>query len=105
MEEYIRLQEEKSRRRGKVYNWETATNGKIWDNEDIHDLGYVETEFPAIVFNDVLISKVTLSCEPTTVDTAYSLNEYSVFDTVINTAYPGDGVPPKYKNDMDLRDK
>nr|GEX65327.1 hypothetical protein [Tanacetum cinerariifolium] len=25
MEEYIRLEEEKSRRRGKVYNWETAT--------------------------------------------------------------------------------
>ncbi|GKB87602.1 hypothetical protein Tco_0959874 [Tanacetum coccineum] len=25
MEEYIRLEEEKARRRGKVYNWETAT--------------------------------------------------------------------------------
>nr|GEY32572.1 hypothetical protein [Tanacetum cinerariifolium] len=29
MEEYIRLEEEKARRRGKVYNWETATYGKI----------------------------------------------------------------------------
>ncbi|GKA76644.1 retrovirus-related pol polyprotein from transposon TNT 1-94 [Tanacetum coccineum] len=29
MEEYIRLEEEKSRRRGKVYNWETAMYGKI----------------------------------------------------------------------------
>ncbi|GKE79721.1 hypothetical protein Tco_1549721, partial [Tanacetum coccineum] len=45
MEEYIRLEEEKARRRGKVYNWETATY--------------------AIVFNDALTSEVTLSCEPT----------------------------------------
>ncbi|GJT57840.1 hypothetical protein Tco_0992894 [Tanacetum coccineum] len=65
MKEYIRLKEEKSRRRGKVYNWETATYGKIWDNEDIHDLGSVETEFPAIVFNDTLTSEAALSCEPT----------------------------------------
>ncbi|GJZ22900.1 hypothetical protein Tco_0559939 [Tanacetum coccineum] len=65
MEEYIRLEEEKARRRGKVYNWKTATYGKIWDNEDVHDLVSVETEFPAIVFNDTLTSEVTLSCEPT----------------------------------------
>ncbi|GJS49533.1 hypothetical protein Tco_0599654 [Tanacetum coccineum] len=63
--EYIRLEEEKARRRGKVYNWETATYGKIWDNEDVHDLGSVETEFLVIVFNDTLTSEATLSCEPT----------------------------------------
>ncbi|GJX08050.1 hypothetical protein Tco_0195982 [Tanacetum coccineum] len=57
--EYIRLKEEKARRRGKVYNWETTTYGKIWDIEDVHDLGYVETEFPAIVFNDTLTSEAT----------------------------------------------
>ncbi|GKE08696.1 hypothetical protein Tco_1412247 [Tanacetum coccineum] len=65
MEEYIRLEEEKARRRGKVYNWETATYGRIWDNEDVHDLRSVETEFPTIVFNDTLTSEATLSCEPT----------------------------------------
>ncbi|GJV61924.1 hypothetical protein Tco_1468024 [Tanacetum coccineum] len=65
MEEYIRLEEEKARRRGKVYNWETVTYGKIWDNEDVHDLGSVETEFPSIVFNDKLTSEAALSCEPT----------------------------------------
>ncbi|GKC50136.1 hypothetical protein Tco_1072881, partial [Tanacetum coccineum] len=43
----------------------TATYGKIWDNEDLHDLGSVETEFSAIVFNDTLTSEATLSCEPT----------------------------------------
>ncbi|GJR02129.1 hypothetical protein Tco_0525113 [Tanacetum coccineum] len=65
MEEYIRLEEEKSHRSGKVYNWETATYGKIWDNEDVHDLGSVETEFPAIVFNETLTSEATLLCKPT----------------------------------------
>ncbi|GKE71880.1 hypothetical protein Tco_1529952, partial [Tanacetum coccineum] len=65
MEEYIRLEEEKAHRRGKVYNWETATYGKIWYDEDVHDLGSVETEFPAIVFNDMLTSEEALSCEPT----------------------------------------
>ncbi|GKA94137.1 hypothetical protein Tco_0816123 [Tanacetum coccineum] len=65
MEEYIRLEEEKSHRHGKVYKWETATYGKIWDNEDVHDLESVETEFIAIVFNDTLTSEVALSCEPT----------------------------------------
>ncbi|GKA55161.1 hypothetical protein Tco_0754110 [Tanacetum coccineum] len=65
MEEYIRLEEEKARRRGKVYNLETAKYGKIWYDEDVHDLISVETEFPAIVFNDALTFEVALSCEPT----------------------------------------
>ncbi|GJT84117.1 hypothetical protein Tco_1058459 [Tanacetum coccineum] len=56
MEEYIRLEEEKARRRGKVYNWENFMYGKIWYDEDIHNLRYVETEFPAIFFNDAIIS-------------------------------------------------
>ncbi|GJX28035.1 hypothetical protein Tco_0236114 [Tanacetum coccineum] len=64
MEEYIRLEEEKARRRGQVYNWETATYGKIWCNEDVHDLISIETEFPAIVFNYALTSEVAPSCEP-----------------------------------------
>ncbi|GJU26105.1 hypothetical protein Tco_1164726 [Tanacetum coccineum] len=64
MEEYIRLEEEKARRRGKVYNCETDTYGKTWDNEDVNDLGSVESEFPAIVFNDTLTSDRSISlCE------------------------------------------
>nr|GEX55958.1 hypothetical protein [Tanacetum cinerariifolium] len=65
MEEYIRLEEEKARKCGKVFNWETAKYGKIWYDEYVHDLKSVETEFPAIVFNDNLTSNETLSCEPT----------------------------------------
>nr|GEX70056.1 hypothetical protein [Tanacetum cinerariifolium] len=64
MEEYIGLEEEKSCRRGKVYKWETATYGKIWYDEDVHDLRYGETKFPAIVFNDSLTSEVTLHVNP-----------------------------------------
>ncbi|GJU71614.1 hypothetical protein Tco_1263019 [Tanacetum coccineum] len=65
MEEYIRLEEEKAQKRGKVYNWETATYGKIWYDEDVHDLRSIETEFQAIVFNDSMIFEETPSCEPT----------------------------------------
>ncbi|GKC98517.1 hypothetical protein Tco_1168792, partial [Tanacetum coccineum] len=65
MEEYIRLEEEKARKHGKVFNWETAKYGKIWYDEGILDLRSVETEFPAIVFNDILTSNETPSYEPT----------------------------------------
>ncbi|GJW32212.1 hypothetical protein Tco_0052244, partial [Tanacetum coccineum] len=65
IEEYIRLEEEKACRRGKVFNWETAKYGSIWYDKDVHDLRSVETEFPTIVFNDNLTSNETLSCEPT----------------------------------------
>ncbi|GJX19575.1 hypothetical protein Tco_0222252 [Tanacetum coccineum] len=65
MEEYIRLEEEKARMHGKVFNWETAKYGNIWYDEDVHVLRSVETEFPAIVFNDNLTSNETHFCEPT----------------------------------------
>nr|GEV44653.1 hypothetical protein [Tanacetum cinerariifolium] len=64
IEEYIRLEEEKARRRGKVSNWETATYGKIWCDEDVHDLRYIETNFPAIVYNDALATYHMISSEP-----------------------------------------
>ncbi|GKD12650.1 hypothetical protein Tco_1197057 [Tanacetum coccineum] len=52
MEEYIRLEDEKARKRRKVFNWQTATYGKIRVDDDLHDLSSVEAEFPAIVIND-----------------------------------------------------
>nr|GEX51888.1 hypothetical protein [Tanacetum cinerariifolium] len=65
MQEYARLEEVKAGRRGKVYNWETTTYGKIWYDDKVHSLGSVETEFPAIVFDDKFTSQAALSCEPT----------------------------------------
>ncbi|GJS76064.1 hypothetical protein Tco_0725945 [Tanacetum coccineum] len=64
MDEYIRLEEEKAQKHGKVFNRETAKYGKIWYDEDVHDLRSIKTEFPAIVFNDNLSSNEMLSCEP-----------------------------------------
>ncbi|GKB97435.1 hypothetical protein Tco_0983572 [Tanacetum coccineum] len=58
MEEYIRLEEEKARKRRRVFNWETAKYEKIWYDEDIHDLRSVATEFLAITF----IDEPTVSC-------------------------------------------
>ncbi|GJY23424.1 putative reverse transcriptase domain-containing protein [Tanacetum coccineum] len=65
MKEYIRIEEEKAQKDGKMFNWETAKYGKIWFDKDVLNLRSVETEFPAIVFNDSLTSSETPSCEPT----------------------------------------
>ncbi|GKF32280.1 hypothetical protein Tco_0102078, partial [Tanacetum coccineum] len=51
MEEYMRLEEEKARKRGKVFNWKTATYGKIRLDDDFYDLRSMEAEFLAIVVN------------------------------------------------------
>ncbi|GJT68884.1 hypothetical protein Tco_1020364 [Tanacetum coccineum] len=75
MEEYIRLEKEKARRRGKVYNWETATSGKIWYDEDVHDLRSVEIEFPTIVINDTLMSEPTVSSLNDEIDFRISFDE------------------------------
>ncbi|GJT19787.1 hypothetical protein Tco_0878493 [Tanacetum coccineum] len=63
MEEYIRLEEEKARRHGRMFNWQTATFGKIenYEDEDDYFIDF-ETEFPAIVFDNTLTA---LPSEPT----------------------------------------
>ncbi|GJU41741.1 hypothetical protein Tco_1194698 [Tanacetum coccineum] len=64
MEEYIRLQEEKSLSRGKTFNWQIATYGKMEYCEDEDDcFTNFESEFPAIVLDDT--SREALSWEPT----------------------------------------
>ncbi|GJV90445.1 hypothetical protein Tco_1538258 [Tanacetum coccineum] len=66
MEEYIRLEEEKSQRHGRTFNWQTATYGKVKYSKDADNcFTNFETKFPAIVFNDTLTSEVASSCEPT----------------------------------------
>ncbi|GKB82488.1 hypothetical protein Tco_0949383 [Tanacetum coccineum] len=63
MEEYIRLEKEKARKCGKVFNWQTATYGKIRIDDDLHDLSSVEAEFPTIVINDDFAPQDTLQCK------------------------------------------
>ncbi|GKF01890.1 hypothetical protein Tco_0028813, partial [Tanacetum coccineum] len=59
------LEEEKPHRHGQVYNWEIATYGKIWYDEDVHYLRSFEKEFPAIVYKDALKSEQEIPSEPT----------------------------------------
>ncbi|GKC52545.1 hypothetical protein Tco_1075290 [Tanacetum coccineum] len=63
MEEYIKFKEEKARKHGKVFNWQTATYGKIRFDDDLYDLSSVEAEFPAIVINDAFAPHNTLQCK------------------------------------------
>ncbi|GKA96779.1 hypothetical protein Tco_0818874 [Tanacetum coccineum] len=63
MEEYVRLEEEKARKRRKVFDWQTATYGKIRVDDDFYDLRSMEAEFPAIVINDDFAPKDTLQCK------------------------------------------
>ncbi|GKD90469.1 hypothetical protein Tco_1365976 [Tanacetum coccineum] len=63
MEEYIKLEEEKACRRGRVFNWETATYGKIRVDDYLHDLRSMEVEFPALVIDDVFAPQDALPCK------------------------------------------
>nr|GEX40571.1 hypothetical protein [Tanacetum cinerariifolium] len=82
MEEYIRLEEEKAQKRGKVFNWETAKDDSENDNEKANmpsfppheptvscfdDLDFFkdfENELPTNVYNDALTSKLDFLTEP-----------------------------------------
>ncbi|GJV08206.1 hypothetical protein Tco_1345862 [Tanacetum coccineum] len=103
MEEYIRIEEEKARRRGKVFNWETTEYGKIWYDENVHDLRSVETEFPAIVFNDNLTSNETHFCDDETSLSKCDKEEQKIlyFNDVFpfNVIYPDDSKSNKDNDD------
>ncbi|GKD33349.1 hypothetical protein Tco_1248858 [Tanacetum coccineum] len=63
MAEYIQLEEEKARRHGQEFNWETTTYGKVKYFEDIDYLKDFENQFPTIVYNDALTSKLEVSSD------------------------------------------
>ncbi|GJY95679.1 hypothetical protein Tco_0512040 [Tanacetum coccineum] len=85
MEEYIRLKEEKARRRGKVYNWETAT----------YDF---ENEFPAIVYNDALTSKSDFLTEPNV--SPQHIDEFNLKDETSFSEYDEEEQNVLYFNDL-----
>ncbi|GKA21929.1 hypothetical protein Tco_0707891 [Tanacetum coccineum] len=99
MEEYIRLEEEKAHKHGKVFNWQTATYGKIRIDDDLHDLSSMEAEFPAIVINDDFAPQDTFQFKSQVstpvndeIDFRISFDESDDEDYTIiciNTAYPG----------------
>ncbi|GJR06260.1 hypothetical protein Tco_0529244 [Tanacetum coccineum] len=90
MKRHIEIVKDNEKEAQKVFiNDKDAINGidrkdmetplEIWYDEDIHDLRSIETEFPSIVFNDALTSKVALSCEPTTSEPTQLIYEFDYF--------------------------
>ncbi|GJT91337.1 hypothetical protein Tco_1080182 [Tanacetum coccineum] len=63
MEKYIKLEEEKAHRHGRVFNWQTATYGNIRIDDNLHDLSSVEAEFQTIVINDAFAPQDALQCK------------------------------------------
>ncbi|GJY48981.1 hypothetical protein Tco_0438937 [Tanacetum coccineum] len=63
MEEYIKFEEEKARRHSRVFDWQTATYGKIKVDDDLYDLRYMEAEFPAIIIDDAFEPQDALQCK------------------------------------------
>ncbi|GJS62741.1 hypothetical protein Tco_0657525 [Tanacetum coccineum] len=62
MEEYIKLQAEKSQRRARTFNWQTATYGKIYC-DDLDFFTDFEAVYLAIVYDDALTSNENVSSE------------------------------------------
>ncbi|GJX81803.1 hypothetical protein Tco_0331284 [Tanacetum coccineum] len=64
---FSHLEEDKARRRGQEFNWNTATYGKVSDalTSEPKILSDSENEFPSIVYNDALTSEPEISSEPT----------------------------------------
>nr|GEU58936.1 hypothetical protein [Tanacetum cinerariifolium] len=102
MEEYIMLEEEKAQKRRKLFNWETTMYGKIWYDEDVHDLRSVETKFPAIVFNDNLTSNEIPSCEPTNEFPSIVYNDALTSKSNFSTEPT---LCPQHINEFDLKDE
>ncbi|GKB02727.1 hypothetical protein Tco_0830816 [Tanacetum coccineum] len=63
MKEYIKFEEEKAHRRGRVFNWKTATYGKVKVDDSLYNLGSVEDEFPTIVIDDTIKPQDALPCK------------------------------------------
>ncbi|GJZ25979.1 hypothetical protein Tco_0570232 [Tanacetum coccineum] len=78
LEEFIRLEEEKARRHGRTFNWQTATFEKVKNYEDEDDCFIdFKTEFPAIVFDNTALRSEPIVCPPNEnkVDFRISLDE------------------------------
>ncbi|GJT32807.1 hypothetical protein Tco_0923226 [Tanacetum coccineum] len=64
MEEYIKIEAEKARRREQTFNWETATYGKVRYQANIDYFKDFEIDFPEIVSEDVATPEPEASSKP-----------------------------------------
>ncbi|GJY55057.1 hypothetical protein Tco_0446721 [Tanacetum coccineum] len=53
MEEYIRLEEEKAQKHGRMFNWKTATFGKVRHYDEEECFTNFKAEFPTIIFGNI----------------------------------------------------
>ncbi|GJT61912.1 hypothetical protein Tco_1005445 [Tanacetum coccineum] len=91
MEEYIRPKEEKARRHGQMFNWKTATFGKVenYEDEDICFIDF-ETEFPAMVFDNTLTaipSEPTVYLEIKHLASSECIDEFNLIDKASLSEY------------------
>ncbi|GJY91378.1 hypothetical protein Tco_0506574, partial [Tanacetum coccineum] len=83
MEEYIQLMADKAHKHGQMFDWETHTYGKIYDDIDLFK--DFEADFLPIVYNYALASDLKVSSEPTLIsvndlksDTGNDIDEINV---------------------------
>ncbi|GJS05695.1 hypothetical protein Tco_0322203 [Tanacetum coccineum] len=114
MEEYIKLEEEKAQRCGKVFNWETTKYGKIWIDEDVHNLRSVETKFPAITLINEISSEKHFIVNPRCFDDLDFFNDFEnefpaiVYNDALTSKSDLSTEPtlcPQHINDFDLKDE
>ncbi|GKF26788.1 hypothetical protein Tco_0082682 [Tanacetum coccineum] len=98
IEEYIRLEEEKSRRHGQTFNWETTTYSKICD--DIKLFKDFEADFPSIVYNDALTYKPKISSDFENEFPAIVYNDALATDRMISSEPP---VSPLDNNEINFK--
>ncbi|GKA29751.1 hypothetical protein Tco_0715996 [Tanacetum coccineum] len=110
MKEYVRLEEEKARKCRKVFDWKTATYGKIRVDDDFYDLRSMEAEFPSIVINDDFAPKDTLQCKSQVsihvneeIDFRISFDEFDDEDYTIIVTKTHIALPPHKQRHRFLR--
>ncbi|GJV38104.1 hypothetical protein Tco_1410581 [Tanacetum coccineum] len=65
MEEYIQLIADKAQGRDQMFNWETATYGKVYCEDEDDCFTNFEAMFPAIVFGNEMEDDDAISSRPT----------------------------------------
>nr|GEW84277.1 hypothetical protein [Tanacetum cinerariifolium] len=64
MEEYIELEAKKARIGSQIFNWKTATSGKVNYHGNIDYFRDIDADFPVIIYNDALTTNHEVSSEP-----------------------------------------
>ncbi|GJS41221.1 hypothetical protein Tco_0566264 [Tanacetum coccineum] len=105
MEEYIQLMADKAHKRGQMFDFETATYGKIYDDIDIFK--DFKADFLAIVYNDALTYDPEVSSEPTVSPLDDNEIDFKIYDEDYTVIYDKNSFSYKIisVNDLKLNSK